>query len=97
MNRLDTRSFDLRKDGSLPSTAVTKYRRKGIGNAKGIVDLLTYDLGENKELRLKQLLLKHQCKMVDIHEKYKDIDFENSAVRDEFTYLHSKLINRFNY
>lgn len=51
----------------------------------------------DKELRLKQLLLKHQCKMVDIHEKYKDIDFENSAVRDEFTYLHSKLINRFNY
>lgn len=46
VNRLDTRSFDLREDGSLPSTAVTKYRRKGIGNAKGIVDLLTYDLGE---------------------------------------------------
>jgi len=49
----------------------------------------------DKELSLKWRLLKHHSKMVDIHEKYKECNFKNSAVRDEFDYLHSEVMNRF--
>ena len=48
-----------------------------------------------KELRLELLLAKHQSKMVDIHEKYKEFEFKNSAVRSEFKYLHTEIMNRF--
>jgi hypothetical protein len=49
----------------------------------------------DKELHLKYSLLKHQSKMLDIHEKYKEFDFKNGAARYEFEYLHTEIMNRF--
>lgn len=51
--------------------------------------------GTEKELRLELSLLKHQSKMVDIHEKYKEFEFKNGAARNEFDYLHTEIMNRF--
>ncbi|WP_143322645.1 hypothetical protein [Clostridium sp. HBUAS56010] len=49
----------------------------------------------DRELHLEWLLAKHQSKMVDIHEKYKEFEFKNSAARSEFKYLHTEIMNRF--
>ena len=48
----------------------------------------------DKEVYLKTKLAKHQCKMTSVHEKYKDMQFKNGALRCEFNYLHNELMKR---
>lgn len=48
----------------------------------------------DRELYLKTKLAKHRCKMVDIHEKYKNYEFKNQATRYQFEYLHSGIMSR---
>jgi hypothetical protein len=48
----------------------------------------------DRELYLKTKLAKHRCKMVDIHEKYKDSEFKNYATKSQFNYLHSGIMSR---
>lgn len=48
----------------------------------------------DRELYLETKLAKHRCKMVDIHEKYKDYEFKNYATKDQFNYLHSGIMSR---
>nr|WP_024835511.1 hypothetical protein [Clostridium sp. 12(A)] len=48
----------------------------------------------DRELYLKNKLAKHRCKMVDIHEKYKDYEFKMPETRYQFEYLHSGIMSR---
>lgn len=48
----------------------------------------------DRELYLKTKLAEHRCKMVNIHEKYKDREFKNSETRYQFEYLHSEIMSR---
>lgn len=73
-----------------------KEKKAANGSIRELIVFIRIIHTLDKESKLEYMLAKHQCKMTNIHEKYKIFPFRNPYAMQKFQELHNSVLKRWN-